>query len=95
MGCLKADLWQAQIVNTETQKPLSTYTRTVLPSLPTTRSFFALEKRFATLEAIAPERLTTRVEIRRAILVVKRLCLVDRTRAKTLERNYERLRNTS
>lgn len=72
------------------QKPLSTYARTVLPSLPTTRSLFALKKCLAALEAIAPKRLTTRAISGRAILVVRRLCLVDAMRVGTLfERDYK------
>lgn len=95
MGCSTADLLQAQLVNTKMHKPRSTYIRTILPSLPTTRSLFALKKCFAALEAIAPERLTTRAISRRAILEVKHLCLVGATRVKTLfERDYEGLHST-
>lgn len=96
MGCSRADLWQAETVNTKIQQRQSTYTRTILPSLPTTGSLFSLEKCFAAFEAIAPERFTTRAIRGRAILVVGRLCQADATRVGILfERDYEGLRRTS
>ena len=70
-------------------------TLTVLPSLPTTRPLFALQKCIAALEAIAPEKLTTRAISGRAIPVLRHLCLVGATRVQVVfKRDYERLRGT-